>query len=205
MAQQRLKDFFGVKASFSGSQSPIDLTFAEKPYTDKIDKISFHSFTVHRSLDGRKLMDTMNDDSTTAMSDTRVRPRKISDFNEYMLDRELAAMSSTVAFENNYPLEQAHKSSGRDQPDVRCQSKPIKHTKTPKLDDYFISRVAVNEVLLALHKSEENLGKRGFNGEITNKGEKEPQKVLVIAPKKGRPMDKFVVRIQRNTPANCNL
>lgn len=205
MAQQRLKDFFDVKASFSGSQSSINLTYADKPNTNKIDKISFHSFTVHRSLDGRNHIDHMNDGSTTALSDTRVRPRKISDFNEYMLDRELAAMSSSVTLENNFPLELTHRSSGRDQPADKVQPRSGRYRKTPKLDDYFKSKVVLNKVLLALHKSGESLGKRKLNEQNINEEQEKPEKMLVKAPKKTRPMDKFVVRIHRNTPDNCNL
>ena len=146
MAQQRLKDFFDVKASFSGSQSSINLTYADKPNTNKIDKISFHSFTVHRSLDGRNHIDHMNDGSTTALSDTRVRPRKISDFNEYMLDRELVALTPPMAPDKSPASELINRPIVR-QPFHPLQLKQGQNARAPKLDEYFQSKVIVNKVL----------------------------------------------------------
>jgi hypothetical protein len=49
------------------------------------------------------------------------------------------------------------------------------------------------------------LGKREIENESGEEEQPQPQKVIVSATKKARPLDSFVIKIKRNTPANCNL
>lgn len=146
MAQLRLKDFFNVKGVQSGSQSAINLTLAERPEVERADNISFHSFTVYKSFDNRQTACHINDASMTVLSDTKIRPRKISDFNEYMLDRELVALTPPMAPDKSPAPELINRPIVR-QPFHPLQLKQGQNARAPKLDEYFQSKVIVNKVL----------------------------------------------------------
>lgn len=118
MTQLRLRDFFnpnskGNKNSKSGllgedsgdfTQTHGTLFDFEEPENDnKTDVISFHSFTVHKSYEGRGLSTKM---STAAEvvdnycpSDGKPRQRKISDFNDSQItDERIGAPSQLLSF-----------------------------------------------------------------------------------------------------------
>lgn len=145
MAQLRLRDFFNVKGTQSGSDSPINITLAERPEVDRADNISFHSFTVYKSIDDRQVASLMNEASTAVLSDTKMRPRKISDFNEYMLDKELVAMTPSMAADKS-PLPELINRPQVRQPFHQLQLKHGQNARAPKLDEYFKSKVVVNKV-----------------------------------------------------------
>ena len=104
MTQLRLKDFFRLQNNnvSGGSASPIDFTLNDREEPDRTDNISFHSFTVYKSLDGKLPKQSGSGffptaDTLSMASDFKPRQRKISDFNERMLvsvDKENSTLPS---------------------------------------------------------------------------------------------------------------
>ena len=89
--------------------------------------------------------------STTILSDTKPKSaRKISDFNEHMLERELAAGTPSVTQDRSPTPELINRPSNR-QPFNQLQLKQAPHLpnmkrKEPKLDEFFKSILIVDKV-----------------------------------------------------------
>lgn len=172
MAQLRLRDFFKVKGPLSGSDSPIDITLADRPEAEHGDNISFHSFTVFKSIDDRPQTGLINDASTTILSEHKSKPKKITDFDEFMLDKELVAMTPSAVDKSPVP-----ELTSRPQvrlPFHQLQLKQGAGNKNPKLDDFFKSKIVVNKVAFMLNRAQRILER----GSIIK-----PKKKLKINPR----------------------
>lgn len=211
MTQMRLRDFFKVEAPKSGTRTPVELTYYEPEENDRNDNISFHSFTVYKSMDTKdklwhKGTSVIGTDQNPASSDCRVtKQRKISDFNEYLLDKELGSLNTSqpppdrpngkVSPPSQIPeITRAFNRQPFNQLQLKTVQQPQPQISKPKkLDDYFKAQCIVDK------EEAHTLGKRkGSNMEDENRP------VLAMRPsKKYRPMDNFVKKIRRNTPATC--
>lgn len=154
MAQLRLRDFFNVKSADREKKDTIDIQLADQPELDKADNISFHSFTVYKSFDGRDktLASKANlAESTTApLSESRNRPRKISGFDECMLDNEFFAPTPSNMADRSPVPELVNRPPVR-MPFHQLQLKQnqVVKAKGPKLDEFFKSILIVDKVAQA--------------------------------------------------------
>lgn len=214
MRQLCVNDFFKPQpAPKSSTHTVVDFTEPDRDPVEKdqVDNISFHSFTVfggHRSditpLHQKPVPATCPGfEAHSAFSDAKVRQRKISDFNEYMLDKE-----STVATSNDKQSDIVGRLSNR-QPFSQIQIRPVPTQpqtakKNPaKLDDFFKSTIMIqkpNACRVSDDSGEASLGKRKQSGE-----EDKPLPAKPTLSKKSKPMDNFVVRIKRNNVSTCCL
>ena len=120
MTQLRLQNFFnpnskqnktnksgGIFGDESGAFTPTHNTlfdFDEPENDNKTDVISFHSFTVHKSFEGRGLMNTRMSTAADVVenycpSDGKPRQRKISEFNDSLtMDDKLGPGTMHLSF-----------------------------------------------------------------------------------------------------------
>lgn len=153
MSQLRLRDFFNVKSADRQEPSTLDITLQDKPELDKTDNISFHSFTVMKSIDGRdktqgsKLM--QGDCTTVALSESRNRMRKISDFDECMMDKEFFVPTPSNILERSPAPELVNRAPVRlpfNQLQLKQNQTVGTKGKESKLDEYFKSILIVDKV-----------------------------------------------------------
>jgi len=152
MSQLRLKDFFNVKSAELDKAAVLDILLPDKPELDKTDNISFHSFTVYKSFDGRDKTATSKpvaDSTTGPLSESRNRHRKISDFDEYLLDKELFVPTPSNVTGRSPPTETVYQAPVR-MPFMPLQLKQNQQAavknKAPKLDEFFKSILIVDKV-----------------------------------------------------------
>ena len=143
MTQLRLRDFFnpnskGNKNSKSGlmgedsgdfTQTHGTLFDFEEPENDnKTDVISFHSFTVHKSYEGRGLLSTRMSTAAEVVdnycpSDGKPRQRKISEFNDSQITEDrIGATGQLLSFPT----------VGQTAPTNFVQSQPLEEQAVPK-------------------------------------------------------------------------
>lgn len=152
MSQLRLRDFFAVKSAEREKAQAMEAMQAEHPEVDKTDNISFHSFTVYKSFDGRDRSDATKAiaESTTApLSESRNRQRKISDFDECLMDKEFFIPTPSNIIDRSPAPELVNRPPVR-QPFNQLQLKQNQQvsvkTKEPKLDEFFKSILIVDKV-----------------------------------------------------------
>jgi hypothetical protein len=173
-----------------------------------VDNISFHSFTVHGGhnsdicpLQLKPLPATYPGlDAHSTLSEAKVKQRKISDFNDYLREKETAC---TIGSEK--AVEIVGRQANR-QPFSQIQIRPVPGQPLPgkkkpaKLDDFFKSTIMIekpNGGRGGDDPGDSNLGKRKQSGEedrLPGRGQ---------ACKKAKPLDNFVVRIKRNSVSSC--
>ena len=209
MTQLQLRDFFKAQPlPRSTTHSVIDFTLPDLEEKCQQDNISFHSFTVYRSMESpfpqvvaRPLAGTFpTSDPPGPGSEIKPKQRKISDFNDYLLEKEAAP---TVATERSTEI--VGRQASRfpfSQLQIRqaSQVQSLQKKKPAKLDEYFKSICIVeksNGENLYDNDGDASLGKR------KDSGEEERAIKRVQQSKKIRPLDSFVVRVKRNTIANC--
>ncbi len=212
MRQLCMNDFFKPQpAAKSSTHTVVDFTEPDRDPVerDQVDNISFHSFTVYgghksdiASLHLKPAPATCPVfEAQSAFSDAKVRQRKISDFNEYMLDKE-----STVVPSNDKQSEIVGRLPNR-QPFSQIQIRPAQNQpqtskKNPaKLDDFFKSTIMIekpNTGRAGDDAGDSSLGKRKQSGDEEKQLQSRP-----AVSKKTKPMDNFVVRIKRNNVSTC--
>lgn len=143
MTQLRLRDFFnpnskGNKNSKSGlmGEDSGDFTqthgtlfdFDEPENDNKTDVISFHSFTVHKSYEGRGLLSTRMSTAAEVVdnycpSDGKPRQRKISEFNDSQITEDRNGATGQLL---SFPT------VGQTAPTNFVQTQPLEEPVVPK-------------------------------------------------------------------------